>query len=196
MLFSAKQARLAILAFSTLLPLTISAAPVNAGSTTVTFNPATLTTLTSAGFSIAPISPATLATTPGVNATFPITGGDTTTVINHSGGLSLTRSGTTANLLNFNINLTNNTLFGQVTTGSTTLNNVALFDITMSGGTTNLLLSSALSGAISQVFSVNLPVGTPIGTAVVAPVPEPASMGLAGLSLLAGLAAWRKSHKV
>ena len=191
MLLPTNPVRLALLALSALLPLSISAAPVNTGSTTVTFNPGTLTALTTAGFSIGAISPATLATSPGVNATFPITGGDTTTVINHSGGLSLSRTGTTANLLNFNINLTNSTLFGQVTTGSTTLNNVALFDITMTGGATNLLLSSALSGAITQVFGVNLPAGTPIGTAVVTPTPEPASFGRAGLSLLAGFAAWR-----
>lgn len=192
MLLPKQTFRYALLALSTILPAALTAAPVNAGSTTVNFNPATLSTLTSAGFSIAPIAPGTLATSPGVSATFPIVGGDTTTNLLHSGGLALTRTGTTANLLNFNIDLTSSTLFGQVTAGSTTLNNVALFNITASGGNTNLLLSSALSGAINQVFGVNLPAGTPIGTATVAPVPEPASFGLAGLTLLAGFAAWRK----
>ena len=193
MLLARTIVKLAIAACSCL-PLALTAAPVNAGFTTVTFNSGTLTTLTSAGFSIAPISPATLATMPSVTASFPITGGDTTSVIMHSGGLSLTRNGTTANLLNYNINLMNSTLFGQVTSGSTTLNNVALFDLSMAGGTTNLTLDSALSGAITQVFGVNLPAGTPIGTAVVTPTPEPASLGLAGLSLLAGFSLWRRKR--
>lgn len=198
MLLPKNPAKLAFLLLGSLLPLAVAAAPISGGSTTVVFNPATLNTLTSAGFSIAPVSPATLATSPGVSASFPITGGDTTSVINHSGGLSLTRSGTTANLLNFAINVPGSTLFGQVTSGSTTLNNVALFDITMSGGNTNLAVSSALSGAISTVFGpgVSVPAGTPIGTATVNPVPEPASLALAGFSLLAGgYAFWRKSRK-
>lgn len=197
MSFNKTTTRLLTLALGSLLPIAALAAPIAGGSTTVTFNTGTLSTLTSAGFMITPISPATLATTPSVAASFPITGGDTTSVINHSGGLMLSRSGTSASLQNFNINLTNNTLFGQVLAGGATMNNVALFDITMSGGNTNLGLSSALSGAINQVFGVNLPAGTPIGTANVSAnvVPEPSSMGLAGLTLLGGLAWWRKSRR-
>ena len=116
-------------------------------------------------------------------------------MIDHSGGLAFTRSGTTADLQNFAINVTNNTLFGQVISGSTMLNNVALFDISMANGMTNLALSDTLAGTIDQVFGVSLPAGTPIGTAVVTPTPEPASFALAGLSLLAGFGFWRKTRK-
>ena len=191
-----KTTHLALVALGTLLPFAAIAAPVDTGITTVTFNPGTLSTLTSAGFSLAPVAPATLATEPVVSASFPIVGGDTSSIIDHSGGLALTRSGTTAELRNFAINLTDNTLFGQVIAGSTTLDDVALFDISMSNGTTNLALAGQLSGAIDQVFGINLPAGTPIGTAVVTPTPEPASFGLAGLSLLAGFALWRKRRTV
>jgi len=60
------------------------------------------------GFSIAPITPATLT---GLDAVFPITGGDTTTQIFHSGGLAFTKGGTTLDLTNFTINLLNDTLY-------------------------------------------------------------------------------------
>ena len=191
-----KTTHLALVALGAVLPFAAIAAPVDMGMTTVTFNPDTLSTLTSAGFSLAPVAPATLATEPVISASFPIVGGDTSSIIDHSGGLALTRSGTTADLQNFAINVTNNTLLGQVIVGSTTLNNVTLFDLSMTNGATNLALSNQLSGAIDQVFGVNLPAGTPIGTAVVTPTPEPASFGLAGFSLLAGFALWRKRRTV
>ena len=66
------------------------AAPVTGGTTTVNLNAGTVTALVGLGFSVAPIAPATddLTATP-PKAVFPITGGDDTTNINHSGGLAL-----------------------------------------------------------------------------------------------------------
>ena len=176
-----------------LTPAGVYATPVSSGNTAVTFNTGTLGVLTGAGFSIAPIAPGTLTLTPLPVATFPIVGGDTSSVINHSGGLALTRSGTTADLQNFAINVTNNTLFGQVMVGTTTMNNVALFDISSSGGVTNLSLDAALAGAINTVFGVSLPAGTPIGTATITATPEPTSLALMGAALLAA-AVVRRRH--
>ncbi|MFL6452102.1 MAG: hypothetical protein ACJ746_31210 [Bryobacteraceae bacterium] len=167
------------------LPVAVEAAAITGGTTTVTFDTSTLSVLTGAGFTITPVSPATLNPSP-VAAVFPITGGDTTTNITHSGGLTLTRSATAASLTNFNINLTNNTLFGTVSTGGTSTGNVALFDLSSSGGATLLSLNSVLASQIATVFGIPLPAGTPIGTASVAAsvAPEPASVGFACLGIL------------
>jgi|tagenome__1003787_1003787.scaffolds.fasta_scaffold20827523_2 hypothetical protein len=173
-----------ILAAAISVPIAVQATPITGGTTTVTFNTSTLSVLTGAGFSITPVSPATLNTSP-VAATFPITGGDTTTNITHSGGLNLAQNASTASLTNFNINLTNNILFGTVSAGGSSTSNVALFDIASSGGTTSLSLNSVLASQINAVFGVPLPAGTPIGTASIAAsvAPEPASVGFAALGI-------------
>ncbi len=168
-----------------LTPLSLEAAAITGGTTTVTFDTSTLAVLTGAGFSITPVSPATLNSSP-VAAMFPIIGGDTTTNIMHSGGLMLTRGATTASLTNFNINLTNNILLGTVSAGGSSAGNVALFDLSSSGGATLLSLDPVLATQIGAVFGVPLPAGTPIGSAFVAAsvAPEPATMGFAALGVL------------
>jgi hypothetical protein len=185
-----------ILAVGVSIPAIVQAAPITGGTTTVTFDTSTLSVLTGSGFSITPVSPATLNTSP-VAAIFPITGGDTTSNITHSGGLNLTRNATTASLTNFNINLTNNTLFGTLTAGSTTAPNVALFDISSSGGSTLLTLDSALASQINAAFGVPLAAGTPIGTAVVSATaaPEPASVGFAALGVVCLVAQSLRSRR-
>lgn len=185
-----------VLASAIFVPAAIQATPITGGTTTVTFNTSTLSVLTGAGFNITPVSPATLNTSP-VAAIFPITGGDTTTNITHSGGLTLTRSATSASLTNFNINLTNNILFGTVTAGGSSTSNVALFDISLSGGTTSLSLDSVLAADINAVFGVPLAAGTPIGTASIAAsvAPEPASVGFAAVGLVCLLGGIMRSRR-
>ncbi len=92
--YFARSLRSAVLAAGTTLLLCSAAwaAPVTGGNTTVNLNAGTVSTLVGLGFSIAPIAPATanLGATP-PNAVFPITGGDSATNINHSGGLAFTK---------------------------------------------------------------------------------------------------------
>ncbi len=165
-----------------------NAATITGGTTSVTLDTATVEALTSLGFSVAPVSPSTLGGTP-LMATFPITGGDTTSVINHSGGLAFTKSSTTASIENFTINLSGpkmDTITGQLSAGSTTVTGVTLFDI---GSGLSLTLDTQLAGDLSSAFGIPNLAGTPIGTASVNPTtavtPEPASIGLVSVGILA-----------
>lgn len=182
------------LALTLLLPAAAHATPVTGGSTSVTLNSSTVSALTGLGFSISAVSPATLS---GLVATFPITGGDTATMIDHSGGLGVTNSGTTADITNFIVNLSGsqaNTITGTLTAGPTTLTNVTFFDI---GSGLTLTLDSQLAGILTSAFAVPNLTGTPIGTASVnatltAATPEPSSLGLAATGLLGVLATVRR----
>lgn len=182
------------LAFTLLLPAAAHATPVIGGDTSVTLNSSTVSALTGLGFSISAVSPATLS---GLVATFPITGGDTTTMIDHSGGLGVTKGGTTADITNFIVNLSGsqaNTITGTLTAGPTTLTNVAFFDI---GSGLTLTLDSQLAGILTSAFDLPNLTGTPIGTASVnatltAATPEPSSLGLAATGLLGVVATVRR----
>jgi hypothetical protein len=160
------------------------AAAVTGGSTSVALDSATVTTLTGLGFSIAPIAPATLS---GMTAMFPITGGDTTTMIDHSGGLSFTKMGTTADIENFVINLSGmqaNTITGELVAGSTMVNGVTLFDI---GSGLSLTLDAQLAGDLANAFGIANLTGAAIGTASVNPTsssPEPSTFGFLLLAAL------------
>jgi hypothetical protein len=161
------------------------AAAVTGGTTSVALDSATVSALTGLGFSIAPVAPATLS---GTTAMFPITGGDTTTMIDHSGGLSFSKMGTTAGIENFVINLTGmqaNTITGQLVAGSTMVSGVTLFDI---GSGLSLTLDAQLAGDLSAAFGVPNLTGAAIGTASVSPItsasPEPSTFGLALLAAL------------
>ncbi len=176
-------------ACSVLLCVGAGAAPITGGTTTVTLNAATFTTLTTTlGFTIAPIAPATVSTNP-LQAVFPITGGDTTTVIDHSGGLSFTKSGTTANISDFIIDPAAGLLTGILSAGGNSETGVRFFDL--SSG--NLLtVDPTLATALSAAFGVPNLSGAPVGTAAISLSPEPASIGLAGLGLLASAFLMRK----
>jgi hypothetical protein len=156
-----------------------NAAAIYGGNTTVTLNSATVGALTGLGFSIAPIAPASVT---GLSAVFPITGGDTTTDITHSGGLAFTKGGVTTDISDFTINLTNNTLTGDVNgaSGSST----PFFDI---GAGAVLTLDPTLAGALSSIYGIPNLSGATIGTATINAVttPEPASFVFVGLGLLA-----------
>jgi hypothetical protein len=177
------------------------ATPVSGGNTTVNLNASTVTALVGLGFSIAPITPATanLTSTP-ATAVFPITGGDNTTMINHSGGLAFTKGGVTADIENFVINLSGTNagkLTGQLIAGGSTTNNVAFFDI---GSGNALTLDATLAAGLSSLYSIPNLTGAPIGTAVInattAAAPEPADAALVGIGILGVLAVLRKKSVV
>jgi len=172
------------------------AAPVTGGTTTVDLNAGTVTALVGLGFSVAPIAPATanLGATP-PNAVFPITGGDSTTNINHSGGLAFTKGGITADIANFVINLAGpnaGKLTGDLTAGGSTTNNVPFFDI---GAGNALTLDATLAAGLSSVYGIPNLTGTPIGTATInaSTVPEPGSAALLGLGALGVIAFLRRN---
>ena len=174
------------------------AAPVTGGNTTVDLNAATVTALVGLGFSVAPIAPATanLAATPPM-AVFPITGGDDTTNINHSGGLAFTKGGVTADIKNFVINLAGpnaGKLTGDLIAGGTTTNNVPFFDI---GAGNSLTLDATLAAGLSSVYGIPNLAGTPIGTAVInaSAAPEPRDAALVGIGIL-GLLAFLRRKKL
>jgi hypothetical protein len=170
-------------------------ATITGGTTAVALNSTFVATLTGAGISPAAIGPGMLT---GTTATFPITGGDTTTgMILHSGGLSFTRGTNSAMIENFAIDLNTLLLNGEViANGGTPTMNVNLFNIE-SGNT--LTINSALASGLSAVFLVPNLTGAPGGVATVSPVtaspvPEPSALAL--LSLGGVLAAvLRRSSK-
>lgn len=193
--YFAKSLRIAALAAGGVLMLCPSAwaAPVTGGNTTVDLNAGTVTALVGLGFSVAPVAPATadLMASPPM-AVFPITGGDDTTNINHSGGLSFTKGGTTASIENFVINLAGpnaGKLTGDLVAGGMTTNGVPFFDI---GAGNALTLDATLAAGLSSVYGIPDLTGTPIGTATInatSAVPEPrdaalVTAGLLGLVLL------------
>lgn len=121
----------------------------------------------------------------GSTATFPITGGDTTTgIIDHSGGLSFTNESNSATIENFVINLNTLSLSGEViANGGTPTMNVNLFDI---GSGDTLTINSALASDLSSVFGVPNLTGATVGVATVSPVtaspvPEPSTVAFLSL---------------
>jgi hypothetical protein len=132
----------------------------------------------------------------GTTVSFPITGGNATIykkgsvkpyvqgTIEHNGsGLTLTGGGTTVKLQNFVIDPGNNSkLTGQVSVGTTTMNNVKLFDLdgstlktptisssgvaTLTG--TRVLISSAAAGLLNKTFKTTaVKAGTLVGIATI-----------------------------
>lgn len=155
------------------------------GNTTVALNPTTVGELGGL-FSIGVVPPATMS---GLNVSFPIVA-DTATTISHSGGLSFTGTttpkgvGTTTDIENFVINLSNDTISGTVVVnGGMPMTGVTFFDFNSSLA---LTLDPALASALTSLYGVPSLTGVSIGTATInpAPTPEPSSLSL----LLTGVA--------
>ena len=187
--YFARSFRTLVLATGSVLLLcsAVMAAPITGGTTTVNLNPGTVTALVGLGFSIAPIAPATanLGSAP-PSAAFPITGGDSATNINHSGGLAFTKDSITADIANFVINLAGpnaGKLTGDLTAGGSTTNNVPFFDI---GAGNSLTVDAALASGLSSVYGIPNLTGTPIGTVTInaSAIPEPGDAALVGVGML------------
>jgi PEP-CTERM motif-containing protein len=165
-----------------------TAATIIGGDTSVALNSATATALVGLGFTITPVSPATLA---GLTADFPITGGNTTSAITHSGGLAFTKGGVTTDITNFTINLLNGTLFGNVNGGNTP---TTFFDL---GAGNVLTLDATLAGALTSIYSIPNLTGATIGVATVnaSVAPEPSTLCLAALCGLGILALGRRRQQ-
>lgn len=181
--------KMPVLALSAAAALLLSAPALRAdnlvgGNTTVTLNSSTYSTLSSL-FSVGVVSPATIS---GLSVSFPITS-DTATTISHSGGLSFDGVstpmgvGTTTDIENFVINLSNDTISGTVVVnGGTPMNGVTFFDFNSS---LNLTLDPTLAADLTKIYGVPDLTGAPIGTAAVnpAPTPEPSSLSLVVLGM-------------
>ncbi|KQW42467.1 MULTISPECIES: PEP-CTERM sorting domain-containing protein [unclassified Roseateles] len=183
------------------------ALPIVDGFTSVRLDAAP--TLTGAGVTVGLLGSALFS--PGSNGIplvyFPVTGGaiDTATFagsIEHAGsGLSLTRAGTTVNLSDFVIDTVGGQLTGQVNIGATTLSNVSLFSIGLTGSPAapfSLSLTATAAGALTSALGLPDLTGVQVGSAstlpITAAVPEPATYAamLGGLGLL-GLVTRRRA---
>jgi hypothetical protein len=183
------------------------ALPVTGGTTAVKLTSAP--TLTEAGVTFSGLG--SVALSPGSDgvpiAYFPITGGniDTTTfagTIAHSGsGLRFATTAGSLALTDFLINTSTLSLTGTASFGTTTLTNVALFDLSF--GTVpvfpfNLKLTATAAGALSAVLGVPNLTGATIGIAntlpITAAVPEvdTATSMLLGLGFVALFLGQRK----
>lgn len=162
-----------------------------AGSTVLTVDPTTLTSLTTAGVVITPFGTATAASPA---FTLPITGGSVVykkanhghgkgahkkllsgNVLHTGSGLTLTKATTTATISNLRINLSaGKTGRIDATLGSgklklATLSNVTVNATNKSVSATATLTPAAVS-AINTTFATTLPLaGVPLGTLVITP---------------------------
>jgi hypothetical protein len=183
------------------------ALPITGGTTAVKLTSAP--TLTGAGVTFSGLG--SVALSPGSDelpiAYFPITGGNIDTgtfagTIAHNGsGLRFTTTAGSLDLTNFLINTNTLSLTGTVAFGTTTLTNVALFDLSFNATPIfpfNLKLTPTAAGALSAVLGVPNLTGVTIGIAntlpITAPVPEvdTATSMLLGLGFVAMFLGQRK----
>lgn len=183
------------------------ALPIVDGFTSVRLDAAP--TLTGAGVSLGLLGSARLS--PGSNGIplvyFPVTGGsiDTATFagsIEHAGsGLSLTRAGSTIKLSDFVVDTVGSQLTGTVSFGTTTLSDVSLFTIGLSGlpaAPFSLSVTATAAGALTTVLGLPDLTGVQLGVAstlpITAAVPEPSTYAamLGGLGVLAWVASRRR----
>ena len=161
------------------------------GDTSVALDSSTVTALGNLGFTVAAIPPATLS---GLDADFPITGGNLSAgLIDHSGGLAFTKGGVTTDISDFVINLNTDVLSGFVNSGTTL---TPFFDIGAKTATGYpLTLDATLAGALTSIYGIPNLTGAPIGdaTVTITSVPEASTWGMMALGFAGlGFAAWRR----
>ncbi len=173
--------------------------PITGGTTSVKLTSAP--TLSGAGLTVGILGTAQFS--PGSDGIplvyFPVTGGSIDTgsfagSIEHAGsGLRLSTASASVSLTNFVIDTAGLSLSGDVAFGGTSLADVPLFTIGLSGSPFlpfTLTLTSQAAGALTSIFGIPNLTGASIGLAGTVPitsaVPEPATVAsmLAGLGLM------------
>ncbi len=148
---------------------------VEGGDTKLTLDPGTLGAITGAGYTPAIVAPATLG---GSVATFPIVKSKiaanlTSGVISHSGGLSLTKPGTTISATDFDIELSANPTLAASVNGAlpkADILNLDLADLkqTVAGGTVTLDgVAAKVNTTLATALGLPSADGATLGTAVV-----------------------------
>ncbi len=186
---------------------TAQAAPITGGTTQVTLTIAS--TLASLGASVSPLGTATVSDTNPPVATFPITGGSTSStgdMIQHNGsGLEISASPTVIDTQNYLIDTANAVIDAAVSENGTSVGTIGLFTLGSSGLTNvPLTLTSGAVTALNAAFGLSgadaLTTSTPIGTLTSSPTvgavaaPEPATAAVVGVGLLALAVARRRTR--
>lgn len=146
---------------------------VESGDTKLSLDPATLGAITGAGYTPAIVAPATLA---GTLATFPIVKSKiaadlTSGAIGHSGGLSLTRSGTTTSATDFDIKLSASPTLAAAINGA--LPKIDILNLDLAA------LKQTVAGQTVTLEGVVAKVNTTLATALGLPSADGATLGTA-----------------
>ena len=148
---------------------------VESGDTKVTLDSGTLGVITGAGYTPAIVAPATLS---GGVATYPIVKSKiaadlTSGVISHTGGLSLTKGGTTTSATNFDIKLSANpTLAAAINGGAVKVDildlDLSAFKQTVAGQTVTLQgIAAKVNATLAGGLGLPSATGATLGTVVV-----------------------------
>ena len=148
---------------------------VESGDTKLTLDPATLGAITGAGYTPAIVAPATLNAPV---ATFPIVRSKiaadlTTGVISHSGGLSLTKAGTTTSATDYDIKLSASPTLAAAINGALPKTDILNLDVsgakqTVAGQTVTLQgVAAKVNTTLANGLGLPSADGATLGTAVV-----------------------------
>ena len=188
---------------------TAQAAPITGGTTQVTLTIAS--TLSALGASVSPLGTATLSNANPPVATFPITGGSTSStgdMIEHNGsGLEISASNPTTivDTQNYLIDTANKVIDAAVSENGTAVGTIGLFTLGSSGlSDVPLTLTQGAVTALNAAFGLSGPdaltTSTPIGILTSLPTvgavaaPEPATAVVVGVGLLALAAVRRRTR--
>jgi hypothetical protein len=146
---------------------------VESGDTKLTLDPATLGAITGAGYTPAIVAPATLT---GAVAAFPIVKSKiaanlTSGAIGHSGGLSLTKSGTTTSATDFDIKLSASPTLAAAINGA--LPKVDILNLDLAN------LKQTVAGQTVTLDGVTAKVNTTLASALGLPSADGATLGTA-----------------